>query len=117
LDGYLAAIRNPDGALLIDVREDYERKTGYVPGTVNIPRGVLEFQIWKKLGYPKAVDMNKKILVQCRSGGRATLAARDLQTIGFTNVTAAIVRLEDWQKKGYPFVKGKNASAKKAPAK
>lgn len=105
MDGYLAVVKNPNGALLIDVREDNEFKAGHAPGIVNIPRGLLEFQIWKQLGYPKTVDMGQKIYVQCRTGGRATLAAADLQKIGFTNVTAAIMTIEDWEKKGYPFVK------------
>jgi hypothetical protein len=46
MNGYLAAVKNPNGAMLIDVREDYEYKAGHVPGTVNIPRGLLEFRIW-----------------------------------------------------------------------
>lgn len=105
MDGYLAVVKNPNGALLIDVREDSEYKAGHVPGSVNIPRGLLEFQIWKKLDYPKAVDMEKKIYVQCRTGGRATLAAADLKRIGFTNVTAVIMDIQDWEKKGNPIEK------------
>jgi len=76
-----------------------------VPGTVNIPRGTLEFSIWKRLGYPAKVDMNKKIYVQCLTGGRATLAAKQLQDIGFTNVTAVIMDLRVWAKDGNPLVK------------
>jgi rhodanese-related sulfurtransferase len=105
MDGYLAAIKNPNGALLLDIREDNEFKAGHVPGAVNIPRGLLEFQIWKQLGYPKKVDMNTKIYVQCATGGRATLGAADLQKIGFTNVTAVIMNFEDWKKKGHPVEK------------
>jgi rhodanese-related sulfurtransferase len=105
MDGYLAVVNNPNGALLIDVREETEVKTGHVPGTINISRGILEFRIWKELGYPGKVEMNRKIYVQCRGGGRATLAAKQLKDIGFTNVTAVVMELADWQKKGYPFVK------------
>ena len=105
MDGYLAAVKNPNGAVLIDVREDYEYKEGHIPGIANIPRGLLEFQIWKKLGYPKKVDMNTKIFVQCRTGGRATLAAADLKRIGFTNVTAVVMDIAEWQKKGNPWEK------------
>ena len=102
--GYLAVVKNPQGALLIDVREETEFKTGHVPGTVNVSRGRLEFRIWKALGHPDKVDMNRKIYVQCQTGGRATLAAKQLKDIGFTNVTAVVMALADWQKKGYPFV-------------
>jgi rhodanese-related sulfurtransferase len=102
MDGYLAAVKNPNGAVLLDVREDEEFKTGHVPGSVNIPRGLLEFRIWKYFGYPTQVDMTRKIYVQCQTGGRATLAAKQLQDIGFTNVIAVVMNFEDWKKKGNP---------------
>jgi len=105
MDGYLAVVKNPNGAVLIDIREESEYKAGHIPGTKFIPRGLLEFQIWKALGFPNNVDMNTKIYVQCRTGGRATLAAADLQKIGFTNVTAVIMNIEDWEKKGNPWEK------------
>jgi rhodanese-related sulfurtransferase len=105
MDGYLAAVKNPNGALLLDVREDDEYKAGHVPGTAHLPRGFLEYRIWKMLGYPNKVDTNRKIYVQCLTGGRATLAAKQLQDVGFTNVVAVIMHLAEWQKKGYPVTK------------
>jgi rhodanese-related sulfurtransferase len=106
MDGYLAAVNNPDDAALLDVREEDEFKAGHVPGTVNVPRSRLEFRIWNALGYPKLVDMNRKIYLQCGSGSRATLATKQLKDFGFTNATAVIMDLSDWQEKGHPFVKG-----------
>ena len=38
MDGYLAAVKSPNGALLLDVREEGEFKAGHVPGAVNLPR-------------------------------------------------------------------------------
>ena len=108
MDGYLAVVKNPNGALLLDVREESEVKMGHVPGTVHIPRGFLELQIWKSVGYPNKVDMSRKIYVQCGSGRRATLAAKQLKDIGFANVTAVVMELAEWQKKGLPFVKGQS---------
>ena len=105
LDGYLAAVKNPNGALLIDVREPSEYAAGHVTGTVNIPRGLLEFQIWKKMGHPKPVNMKTKIYLQCATGGRATLAAADMKRIGFTNVVAVIANTADFEKKGFPWEK------------
>ena len=103
--GYLAVVKNPNGALLLDVREPAEYQAGHVPGAVSMPRGTLEFAIWKQLGYPNKVDMSKKIYVQCLTGGRATLAAKQLQDIGFTDVIAVVMDLRDWAKSGYPLVK------------
>lgn len=104
MDGYLAAVRRPNGALLLDVREEGEFKAGHIPGAVNIPRGLLEFRIWKQLGFPSQVDTGRKIYLQCQTGGRATLATKQLQDIGFTNVIAVIMNFEEWQKKGNPLV-------------
>jgi rhodanese-related sulfurtransferase len=105
MEGFLAVVKNPNGALLVDVRDESEVKAGHIPGTINLTRGRLETTIWKVLGYPKTVDLNRKIYVHCASGTRATLAARQLKDIGFTNVTAVVMPLVDWQRKGYPFVK------------
>jgi len=103
--GYLAAVKNPNGALLLDVREESEFKAGHVPGAVNIPRGLLEFRIWKQLGYPNAVDTNRTIYVQCASGGRATLATAELKKIGFKKPIAVIMNFSEWEKKGNPVEK------------
>jgi rhodanese-related sulfurtransferase len=103
--GYLAAVKNPNGALLLDVREPAEFAAGHVPSAVNIPRGVLEFQIYKQLGYPNKVDTSRKIYVQCQTGGRASLAAASLEKIGFTDVVAVVMNWPDWEKAGNPSVK------------
>ncbi len=100
--GYVAAVTASDGALLLDVREVAEFAAGHVPGAVNIPRGLLEFRIWAQLGYPAQTDMNRRIYVQCQTGGRATLAARQLQDIGFTNVVAVIMNFDEWRRQGHP---------------
>jgi rhodanese-related sulfurtransferase len=104
-DGHLAVVKNPGDAFLVDVRDPDEFNAAHVPGTVNVSRGRLEFRIWKPLGYPNKIDMSRKIIVQCATGGRATLAAKQLKDIGFTNVTAVVMTLTDWEKKGYPLVK------------
>jgi rhodanese-related sulfurtransferase len=103
--GYLAAVNNPNGALLLDVRDPDEFRNGHVPGTINVSRGRLEQQVWRPLGYPAKVDMNRKIYIQCGSGFRAVLAAKQLKDIGFTNVTAVVMTLSEWQKAGHPFVR------------
>lgn len=107
MDGYLAAVKSPNGALLLDVREEDEFKAGHVPGTVNIPRGLLEFRIWKQLGFPSPVDTGRKIFVQCQTGGRATLATKQLQDVGFTNVVAVVMNFEEWQNNNNPLLKQK----------
>jgi rhodanese-related sulfurtransferase len=107
MEGFLAVVKNPNGARLVDVREPSEFNAGHVPGAVNAPRSHLEQQVWKAMGYPGKVDMNSKIYVVCQSGARATFAAKQLKDIGFTNVTIVVMNLDDWQNKGHPFINAK----------
>ena len=62
------------------------------PRTVNVPRGVIELRIWAFVGYPDKTDMTKKI-THCGSGLRCILAAKSLQDLGFSDVTAADMRI------------------------
>jgi len=105
MDGFRKIVDNPQGALIIDVREPKEFVAGYVPNAINIPRGVIEFKIWKHVGFPKKTDYGKTMYLYCKTGGRCTLAAKSLQDLGFTNVTVAVMMLTDWQKAGHPVVK------------
>lgn len=87
----LKAIYNGDEYLvIIDVRAKEEYNAGYIPGAVNITRGMLEFQIakeevWDNLGLyiPEKTD---NIILCCRTGSRSALAAQTLQMLGYTNV-------------------------------
>lgn len=76
------------GLPIIDVREPTEYAAGHLPGAVNIPRGVLEFEVD---GHPAvncqrdpALSLRDQPLVlYCRSGGRSALAADALRQLGF----------------------------------
>ena len=88
--------------MLIDVRNENEFEDGYIPGAVNVPRGLIEFRIWKLVGFPDKTDMTTKMTLYCATGGRCALATKSLQDLGFTNVTSADMRFDDWVKAGYP---------------
>ncbi|MFT5636416.1 MAG: phage shock protein E [Cognaticolwellia sp.] len=70
-------------ATFIDVRELAEVVASPVENSLNIPRGVLEMNIAKH-----CADAEMEIYVHCASGGRAALAAEQLQRIGYKNVKA-----------------------------
>lgn len=91
--------------LIIDVREPGEYADGHVAGAINIPRGLIEFRIWSHVGFPGKLDLGAKITLYCRSGGRSALAAKSLQDLKFSNVTAVDMNIEDWIKAGYPLVR------------
>ncbi|MEN9705880.1 MAG: hypothetical protein RLZZ393_1759 [Pseudomonadota bacterium] len=79
------------GAAVIDVREPQEYATGHLPGAVNIPRGMLEFEISTNpdvggVTDPALADRSRHIVLYCLGGGRAALAAAALQELGYTHV-------------------------------
>lgn len=83
----------PATTCLIDVREPAEFATGHLPGAVNIPRGMLEFEISTNphvggVTDPALADRSRPLVVYCLSGGRAALSAVALQELGYTNVAS-----------------------------
>jgi rhodanese-related sulfurtransferase len=102
---FKAAFDKKGTGLIVDVREPGEYAEGYIPGAVNVPRGLIEFTIWQHVGFPDKTDMSKQMTLYCRTGGRCALAAKSLQDLGFTNVTAVDMKIEDWVKAGYPVMK------------
>ncbi|TKB89204.1 MAG: rhodanese-like domain-containing protein [Nitrospira sp.] len=105
MEDYRKIVENPGPALIVDVREPQEFAAGHVPGAINIPRGVIDTQIWNHVGSAEKADRERPIVLQCQSGKRATLAAQTLGELGFTQTSAVIMNLDDWKQSGNPFVK------------
>jgi len=86
--------------VLYDVRTRKEFAGGYVDGATNVPRGLVEFLL------PKVeTDVNKTIVIMCKSGGRGALATKTLQDMGYKNVYNLAGGYMAWQKAGYPVKK------------
>ncbi len=85
------------GYLFLDCREPKEYKMGHIPGSINIPRGLLEFKIGKKVP-----DKSKNIVMYCKSGGRGCLATCTLCRMGYKNVKNMDGGWKAWVKAGYP---------------
>ncbi len=92
----------PTAATLLDVREPGEFESGHLPGARNIPRGVLEFQLD---AHPELAERATPLVIYCRSGGRAALAAQSLKRLGYANVQSIAGGIEAWQQAGLPLVK------------
>jgi rhodanese-related sulfurtransferase len=93
--------------VLVDVREPAEFASGHIQGSINIPRGVLEFQIeaHPALGCvtePALSVRNRPLLICCRSGGRAALAAATLTSMGFSDVSSIQGGILGWAEAGLP---------------
>lgn len=107
LDEFKALVDQGKAGLIVDVRQENEFSDGFVPGAINVPRGLIEFRIWAEVGFPNATDMNKQMTLYCATGGRCALAAKTLQDLGFTNVTSVDMLWDSWVKAGYPVAKPK----------
>lgn len=81
---------NSEEYFLIDLRTQSEHDKGLIPGSIHIPRGLLEFQIAKEKVWTKAgmymPGKDDLIIVYCKSGKRAALAAETLEQMGYTQV-------------------------------
>ena len=68
------AEQDPGSFYLVDVREPHEFAQSYVPGSINVPRGLLEFSIQnhpelEHLDTDELLDSN--IYLMCGTGGRS----------------------------------------------
>jgi rhodanese-related sulfurtransferase len=91
------AMFDKGGVTFLDCREPKEYKSGHIPGAVNIPRGLLEFKIGKKIP-----DKNASVVIYCKSGGRASLGCCNLVRMGYKNAKNMDGGWKAWTKSGYP---------------
>ena len=91
------ALLDKGGVVFLDCREPKEYKSGHIPGAINIPRGLLEFQIGSKI-----TEKNTSVVMYCKSGGRASLGCCSIQRMGYKNVKNLDGGWQAWSKAGYP---------------
>ena len=95
------------GLSVIDVREPGEYAQGHLPGAINLPRGVLEFQIEAHPAMACSTAdalqaRDRPLLVYCLTGGRSALAALSLQELGFRHVRSMAGGVKAWSAAGLP---------------
>jgi rhodanese-related sulfurtransferase len=76
------------GVLVLDIRDSAElQASGKIAGALHVPRGSLEFKADpENPGYDPAFQKDRPILIHCAAGGRAALAGKTLQEMGYANV-------------------------------
>jgi rhodanese-related sulfurtransferase len=94
------AIRDAD--VLLDVREADEFAAGHLSGAVHISRGMLEF---KFSANPALQPRDLKIVLYCKTSGRAALSAVALPDLGYLNVQSLAGGFDAWAAAGKPVVK------------
>jgi rhodanese-related sulfurtransferase len=84
--------------VLIDVREFEEFQAGHLPGAIHMSRGMLEFKI---AANPQFQSHDLKIVLYCKTSGRAALCAQSLKQLGFLNVSSIAGGFDAWQAAGF----------------
>ncbi|MDO8650648.1 MAG: rhodanese-like domain-containing protein [Undibacterium sp.] len=94
------AIRDAD--VLLDVREADEYAAGHIPGALHTSRGMLEFKLSNT---PELNSRDLKIVLYCKTSGRAALAACALHDMGYLQVKSIAGGFDAWASAGKPVMK------------
>ena len=68
--------------VILDVREQYEYDAGHITGAVLLPVG----SIPEDAAAAVIDDLDRVVLVYCRSGNRSKTASQALADLGYTNI-------------------------------
>jgi rhodanese-related sulfurtransferase len=85
--------------MLLDVREPAEFALMHLPGSINVPRGVLEQSCewdYNETVPALAAERGQAIVLICRSGKRSVLAADVMQHMGFRQVMSLKTGVRGW---------------------
>ncbi len=95
---------NSGQAVLVDVRDSEElAANGRIPGSVHVPRGMLEFRADPSSPYhQEPFDPSRRMILHCASGGRSALGAATLQAMGYSNVAHLDGGIKAWKEAGKP---------------
>ena len=81
----ITAVDDPK-VVIVDIRDIRERqRTGFIPGSIHAPRGMIEFWVDPDSPYYKDVfgQTDKRYVFHCASGWRSALTVATLQDMGF----------------------------------
>jgi MFS family permease len=92
------------GAVIIDLRSiDERRREGLIPGSVHIPRSVLEWRLDPDSGYSNPhVEPGQRLIVFCAHGLSSSFAAVTLRELGWWTATDIVGGYEGWKASGLP---------------
>ncbi|HEU4680199.1 MAG TPA: MBL fold metallo-hydrolase [Gemmatimonadales bacterium] len=89
----VAAQLGRDDAVVLDVRNEGEWRSGHVPGSLNLPLGSLD----QRLG---EIPRDRPVIVHCQTGARAAMGASLLRARGFTDVRLFPGGFAEWRAVG-----------------
>jgi rhodanese-related sulfurtransferase len=89
--------------VIVDLRSHDERaREGVIPGSVHVPRSVLEWRVDADSGFanPRVSDRELELILVCEEGYSSSLAAASLQELGCTQVADLIGGFQAWRDAG-----------------
>jgi len=108
-DELAEAMEEGEPWLIVDVREPYEYERLHVPGSVLIPRGLLEGAADPQS--PHRIDAlcearERPLALLCATGARSAFAAVVLEQMGFGNVVNIAGGIKLWESEDLPTAQG-----------
>ena len=86
-------------ALIVDIRSiDERRRDGIVPGSLHLPRTVLEWRVDPESGWSNrhVGDTERRLILLCAHGWSSSLAAATLVDLGITEATDLVGGYRAW---------------------
>jgi|SRR5215217_632604 len=93
------------GAVLVDIRSELQReRDGIVPGSVFVPRNVLEWRCdpASPARDERVCDPARRLIVMCDEGYQSSLAAANLRQLGFDRAADLAGGFQAWRAAGLP---------------
>ncbi len=101
---------NGEIALIVDVREPWEYDEMHIPGSMCIPRGIIEGAAdWgSRNTIPElASAREKKVILVCVGGERSAMAVDVLMQMGYKDIANMKLGLRGWNDNEFPLVNAK----------
>ena len=103
----MVEVAEDDSVVIVDLRipED-RRRHGVIPGSVPIPRSVLEWRADPTSGYPheRLGDLDAVVVMVCNEGYSSSIAAANLLDLGYSQATDLMGGVLAWTTAGLPTV-------------
>ncbi len=100
-------LREDPNVIVVDVRDERQiRETGIIPAAHHVSLGTLLYKADQSLPEswrdPAFTDHDQPIITTCETGEMASIAARELKDLGYTNVAILEGGTVGWKEAGRP---------------
>ncbi len=94
----VAAVKDLENVLVLDVREQWEYDEGHIPGVTLIPMGEVQSRL-------DEIPTDQPVILTCRSGNRSGQVTEYLRQQGYDNVHNMEGGILAWEAAGLPVEK------------